>query len=115
MTEKENADITSSYGSGTAGYAHMGKGTPGHALHTFASTKKDVDWIVDSGVSKHITGSRCEFDTYHPSMHTKPETVVTVDATSQPIMGTGSVFCTPNTHIVIYPACTVILCEPYVS
>src|SRR3954467_4520401 len=72
----------------------MGRDTSEHALHTFASTKKYVNWIVDSGASKHITGKKSEFDTYHPSMHKKLETVVTADGTSQPIMGTGSVPCT---------------------
>src|SRR4051812_3781240 len=52
MAEKKNFDTTSSYGNCTAGYADMGKGTPEHALHTFASTKKHVDWIVDSGALK---------------------------------------------------------------
>src|SRR3954469_25171076 len=94
--EKENVDTSSSYGSDTAGYTHVGRGTPEHALHTFASTKKHVDWIVDSGASKHIIGNKSEFDTYHPSMHKEPETVVTADGTSQPIMGTGSVPCTPT-------------------
>src|SRR5437588_11383652 len=67
-----------------------------HALHTFASTKKHVDWIVDSGASKYITGNKSEFDTYHPCKHKEPETVVTTDGTSQPIVGTGSISCTPT-------------------
>ena len=96
--EKESSETTSSHGSGsgTAGYAQMGRSTSEHALHTFASTKKHVDWIVDSGASKHITGNKSEFDTYHPSMHKEPETVVTADGTSQHIMGTGYVSCTPT-------------------
>src|SRR5436190_10537630 len=93
---KESSDITSSHSSGAAGYAQMGRGTSEHALHTFASTKKHVDWIVDSDASKHITCNKSEFDTYHPSMHKELETVVTADGTSQPIMGTGSVPCTPT-------------------
>src|SRR5436190_7553090 len=93
---KESSDITSSHSSGAAGYAQMGRGTSEHALHTFASTKKHVDCIVDSGESKHITGNKSEFDTYHLSMHKKPETVVTADRTSQPIVGMGSVSCTPT-------------------
>ena len=44
--------------------------------------------------SKHITGNKSEFDTYHPRMHKEPETVVIADGTSQPIMGTSSVSCT---------------------
>src|SRR3954466_3513631 len=71
----------------------MGRGTSEHALHILASTKKHVDWIVDSGASKHITGNKSQFDIYHPSMHKEPETVVTADGTSQPIMGTNSVPC----------------------
>ena len=69
----------------------MGKG-----IHAFASTKNHVEWIVDSGASKHITRTVSEFDTYHLSMHSKPKTVHTADGISQPIKGTDLVHCTSS-------------------
>src|SRR3954466_7794870 len=62
-------------------------------IHQKCIHKKYVEWIVDSGASKHITGKRSEFREYSPSMHKHPETVQTADGTFQPVRGSGSIYC----------------------
>jgi hypothetical protein len=59
-------------------------------------SKSHVDWIIDSGASKHVTETSNEFVEYHPSKHLCPETVQTADGTSQTISGTGLVRCSPS-------------------
>jgi transposase InsO family protein len=51
--------------------------------------------ILDSGASKHVTGSSKEFESYtqYPLRHI--ETIQTADGTSQPIKGLRTVQCTP--------------------
>ena len=76
-----------------ANYAHVGEGTQAHAL--VATYKHShIDWIIDSGASKHVTGSLSTFASYTPYTHS--ETVQTADGTSQLIQGVGSVECTPS-------------------
>ncbi|XP_020248187.1 uncharacterized protein LOC109825723 [Asparagus officinalis] len=82
---------TTTYFGNFIGYAHATKGTQ---VQTLKSTKTHVDWIIDSGASRHVTGTSSEFALYYPSKHMHPETVQTADGTSQPIRGTGSVHCT---------------------
>jgi hypothetical protein len=78
-----------------ANYAHLGKGTQAHAL---ASTcRHNIEWVVDSGASKHVTGISNSFRTYTP--HSFTETIQIVDGTSQPIHGVGSIECTPSLHL----------------
>jgi uncharacterized membrane protein YgcG len=48
-----------------ANYAHMGEGTQAQALAS--SYRHHVDWVIDSGASKHITGMSSPFKT---SVHT---------------------------------------------
>ena len=68
----------------------------GTCIHQICIHKKHVEGIVDSGASKHITGTRSEFREYSPSMHKHPETIQIADGTFQPIRGTGSIHCTPS-------------------
>src|SRR5436189_1433377 len=90
LATQEPANTTSWFGN-FAGYAHTGTG-----IQALASTKPHVDWIVDSGASRHVTGAFSEFAFYDPNMHMHPETVQTADGTAQPVRGIGSVHCTPS-------------------
>jgi hypothetical protein len=86
-----NLDDTAAYLGNFTGYAHVNKDN-----QALASTKSHVDWIIDSGASKLVTGTSSEFVEYHPSKHLCPETVQTADGTSQPISGTGLVRCSSS-------------------
>jgi hypothetical protein len=70
-----------------ANYACEGEGTQAQALAS--SYHPHLDWIIDSGASKHVTGIFDIFSSYTPYTHL--ETIQTADGTSQPIKGVGSV------------------------
>ena len=37
----------------------------GHYAHALVPTRvSQLNWILDSGASKHVTGASCEFDSY---------------------------------------------------
>jgi len=62
-----------------ANYAHLGEDTQAQAL---ASTyRHDIEWVIDSGASKHVTGMSSPFKTYNPYTHS--EYVQIVDGTSR--------------------------------
>jgi GAG-pre-integrase domain len=88
---KGNLDDTAIHFGNFAGYAHVNK-----SIQALTSTKTHVDWIIDSGAFRHITGTSSEFVEYHPSKHVCPETIQTADGTSQPISGIGSVRYNPT-------------------
>ncbi|WVZ50418.1 hypothetical protein U9M48_001671, partial [Paspalum notatum var. saurae] len=77
-----------------ANLVHSDSGMRNNAL---VSTKKlNSSWILDSGASKHVTGTPNEFTSYIPYPHSYKETIQTADGTSQPIRGVGTVKCTPS-------------------
>ena len=73
-------------------YAYSAKGTSN--THALAST---LEWIIDSGASRHVTGNAREFSSYtHLAM---PKSMQTVDSTIQHVVGMGSSPCFPlGTH-----------------
>jgi hypothetical protein len=74
----------------------LGKCTQAQAL---ASTcRHNIEWVIDSGASKHVTGISSLFKAYNPHIHS--ETIQTTDGTSQPIHGVGSVDCTSSLCIL---------------
>ena len=75
-----------------ANYACVGEGTQAQALAS--SYHPHLDWIIDSGASKYVTGTFDTFASYTPYTHL--ETIQMADGTSQPIKGVGSVGCTPH-------------------
>jgi uncharacterized membrane protein YgcG len=111
-------------------YAHMGEGTQ---AQVFASScRHRIDWVIDLGASKHVTGMSTSFKTYTPCTHS--ESVQIADGTSQQIHGIGSIECTPSLslslvlHVPSFPVnllsvssiidqskCTVTLMKPLVS
>jgi transposase InsO family protein len=54
------------------------------------------NWILDSGASRHVTGTSSEFASYIPFHSTHKETIQIADGTAQPIQGMGTVECTPS-------------------
>ena len=57
-------------------------------------TVSDDSWIIDSGASDHMTSARKNFFTYSPCLgHDK---VRIADGSLSPIIGKGSVKCTPS-------------------
>jgi len=103
VKEKEEMSITTSASpaaiignfSNCANYAHMGEGTQAQALTS--SYRHHIDWIIDSGASKHVTGMSSHFKSYSPYIHS--ECVRTADGTSQQIHGVGSIACTPSINL----------------
>ena len=74
----------------------MDEGTQAHSL--IASTyRHPIDWIIDSGASKHVTGLHNTFTSYTPYIHS--ETIQIADGTSKPIHGIGSVECTSSMNL----------------
>jgi Integrase core domain/GAG-pre-integrase domain len=72
-----------------ATYAHSTKGIDNtHALASI-STIRSPEWIVNSDASRHVTGNAREFSSYtHLAM---PESIQTVDGTTQSVVGKGIV------------------------
>ena len=94
-TSVSSATATTSHFGNFANYAHLGKGTQAQAL---ASTcRHNIEWVIDSGASKHVTGTSSSFKTYTPQSYS--ETIQTVDGISQPIHGVGSIECTPSLYL----------------
>ena len=70
VKEKEEISITTSASPAAiignfgncANYAHMGEGTQAQALAS--SYRHHIDWIIDSGASKHVTGMSSHFKSY---------------------------------------------------
>ena len=75
-----------------ANYAHMSEGTQAQALAS--SCSHHIDWVVDSGASKHVTSMSSSFKTYNPYSHSV--SIQIVDGTSQLIHDVGSLECTPS-------------------
>nr|AAP21414.1 putative polyprotein [Oryza sativa Japonica Group]ABF99446.1 retrotransposon protein, putative, unclassified [Oryza sativa Japonica Group] len=76
----ESSNTTTHFGN-FANYAQVGEGTQAQAL---ASTyRHPIDWIIDSGASKHVTGLHNTFTSYTPYIHS--ETIQIADGTSKPI------------------------------
>jgi hypothetical protein len=70
----------------------MGKGTQ---AQVFASScRHHIDWVIDSGASKHVTDMSTSFKTYIPYIHF--ESVQIADVTSQQIHGIRFIECTPS-------------------
>jgi hypothetical protein len=74
----------------------MGEGTQAQALAS--SCRHHIDWVIDSGASKHVRGMSNSSKTYSPCTHF--ESVQIVDGTSQLIHGVGSVECTPSLSLL---------------
>ena len=75
-----------------ANYACAGEGTQAQA--PASSYHPHLDWIINSGTSKYVTGTFDTFASYTPYTHL--ETIQMADGTSQPIKDVGSVGCTPH-------------------
>jgi hypothetical protein len=86
-----NGQVANSFGN-FANYAHMDEGTQTQVFSS--SCRHPIDWVIDSGASKHVTGMSTFFKTYIPYTHF--ESVQIADGTSQQIHGVGSIECTPS-------------------
>ena len=75
-----------------ADYTRMDEGTRAQALAS--SCRHHIDWVIDLGSSKYVTGMSSSFKTYSPYTHS--ESIQIDDGTSQLIHGVGSLECTPS-------------------
>ena len=92
VSEDASTSTSTSSRGNVASYAHSAKGT--RDTHAFASisTSRSPEWIVDSGASRHVTGTASEFSSYtHLAV---PESIQTADGTAQPVVGKSTVRCT---------------------
>jgi hypothetical protein len=63
-----------------------------------------VPWIIDLGATNHMTGSPKKFSSYTP--RSGREKVCIADGSSAPVMGSGTVSCTPSislSHVLHVP------------
>ncbi|KAF9661127.1 hypothetical protein SADUNF_Sadunf19G0035400 [Salix dunnii] len=85
----EDASTSTSSRGNFASYAHSAKGT--HDTHALASisTSRSLEWIVETGASRHVIGTASEFSSY--SHLVVLESIQTADGTAQPVVGKGTV------------------------
>ena len=62
-----------------ANYARMGDGTQAQVLASLC--RHHIDWVIDSGASKHVTDMSSFFKAYNPYTHSK--SIPIADGTSQ--------------------------------
>ena len=67
-TSASPAAIIGNFGN-CANYAHMGEGTQAQALAS--SYRHHIEWVIDSGASKHVTDMFSPFKTYNPYTHSE--------------------------------------------
>ena len=80
-----------------AHFVYTDKGNTENA--SLAAHKLDFDWILDSGASRHVTGSIREFELYNQYPSTYHETIQTADGTAQPVKGVGVVKCSSSINL----------------
>ena len=96
-----------------AHWASTDEGNPEQA--SLATNDNDVEWVLDSGASKHVAGKLGVFESYtkHPPTH--KGTIQTADGTKQPVVGIGTVKCTSSIslssvlHVPAFPVNLVSL------
>jgi hypothetical protein len=54
-----------------------------------------ANWLLDSGASRHVTGTSSECSSYNSFPLTRNKTIQTADETAHPIKCVGTVQCTP--------------------
>jgi hypothetical protein len=78
-------------------FVHFAYTDEGNYAHAFVPTQvTQLKWILDSGASKHVTGTSSEFTSYIKYPPTRKEIIQTADGTPQPIKGVGTVQCTQS-------------------
>lgn len=96
-------------------FAHFVYTEEGNETASVVVHKTGVEWVLDSGASKHVTGSINEFECYQLYSQPHRETIQTADGTAQPIKGVGAVQCTPSIklksvlHVPAFPVNLVSL------
>jgi hypothetical protein len=73
-------------------FAHSATGICDTLALASISITRSLDWIVDSGASRHVTGATREFLSYTHLV--VPESIQTAYGTTQLIIGKGTVQCT---------------------
>ena len=108
--EDEDAEAPSG---GFINFAYIDEGNYAHA--SISPQISRLNWILDSGASRHVTGTSSEFMSYTLYPPTHNETIQTADGTPQPIKGVGTVQCTPSIllssvlHVPAFPVNLVSL------
>ena len=114
-TSKDTKVDDATYGD----FAHWASANEGNSERASLATNEiDIEWVLDSGASKHVGGQFSVFEYYskHPSNH--KGTIQTADGTKQPVAGVGTVKCTPNIslssvlHVAVFPVNLASLSAP---
>jgi len=94
-------------------FTYLDEGNYAHASIPIQISR--LNWILDSGASRHVTGTSSEFVSYTQYPPTSKETIQTADGTPQSIRGVGTVQCTPSIklssvlHVPTFPVNLVSL------
>ena len=80
-----------------ANFVDTNEGNVEHA--SIAAHKINSEWVLDSGASQHVAGDFNEFTSYVPHSLAHQKNIHTADGTSQPIIGVGTVNCTPSLEL----------------
>ncbi|KAJ1272565.1 hypothetical protein BS78_06G212200, partial [Paspalum vaginatum] len=114
--EKVESSREKNQGSYVGDFVNFAYTDEGNYAHASIPTRiSQLNWILDSGASKHVTGALCEFESYMQYPHKHKETIQTADGTSQSIKGIGTVQCTPSIklssvlHVPAFPASLISL------
>ena len=66
----------------------------GNISRTLSYKTNDIPWLIDSGASRHMSGSYQNFIEYAPDL--KTQSVKLADGSSQTVLGSGTVMCGSN-------------------
>ena len=80
-----------------ANFVDTNEGNIEHA--SIAAHKINSEWVLDSGASQHVAGDFNEFTSYVPHSLAHQKNIHTADGTAQPIIGVGTVNCTPSLEL----------------
>ena len=80
-----------------ANFVDTNEGNVEHA--SIAAHKINSEWVLDSGASQHVAGDFNEFTSYVPHSLAHQKNIHTADGTAQPIIGVGTVNCTPSLEL----------------
>jgi hypothetical protein len=89
MEEKQSTETTNACASVTS---IISGGNKYHTMNYYKAV--DTPWLIDSGASRHMSGSYENFVDYNPDL--KRQSVKLADGSSQTVLGSGTIMCGSN-------------------